>query len=1714
MSRRTMSKRPPLRRDSPTMKVRRTLGDGGGEEAPGETMEEEELPSTSYAPERPTKKIHQTGAAGNANLTSSNASGKVVGSQQHGPMPLHLNIGNMIGDLVMQPCMSQHSNSQVCSQIGPGVGDDDTDTDSVLATYGVLGEELYKCIKQEFVDNVDPKYLLTLLPLGPAVEERLGEIRDTHGRREGARKLLLEVMKTGPDWADDLVKALRHPTIKMDFLADIIDEKRRQLQSEIRNITSQQGNQTTKYETPESSNAPLYQQSKEMDIIIRRSDIYRRKWQKELFCRTYATTQAMKTLRSKRSVFLTGRSGDGKTSTAYHILEEMMKETESYKACVVSELEEIQHLAANESYIILVNDIFGTSTFSLFHFEAWKQHFQLIEALACEGKVYFIATSPNHIEFKIQTSDIPVLKNIIDMTSTTYMLKKYEKLQMLTEYLGKYDLTMTAADKDTAVRSEVSVGFPQCCKQYVTNQDVHKDGSKFFQRPLELLKQRISYLKEHDKFAYIILLIGLLERGRIFLDTISDPPSHVDHLIQLYGVSESAFKQNIKDTTNKLCKLGYLVRHERDDTFEFSHQSVYDAVCLTFAPMDERKLLEICPTEFLIGHTDIYTEEKTETTMVQIKDKCRDVLIERIIKELRNGECRIIEHKSFCKKEFVDVIFGKEDFTKALVDMLTKAETSKMSIKVIKTITEVKKYTPFLVKLLKSLDQSEEHVKAELLHDILEGACHSGDINMFEVVIARGGHPCENCLMVAAESTRDRPEILRRLTRKREKTFQKKIVKVLVKKQRVETLKDITNSVNWFPFHIPARTFKLFNSACVNGNFKMFQLLEDNIKMPVNTTELLISGIIGGNKQIVKRLLNAENINDVDDLGRTPLHHACYNAPDLCQMLIDKCASLSQTDNRGATPFHMACQTKDSNTLRQLLDLGFQVTVTDIPKTDTQDAKRISPLHLAALNEKGSTLVELLVENGPRNIEMINFANRNNSTALHIASQMPHGDKMIVKLMQKSASHHLEDTQGKTPLHHAAEANIPKNIACLLDWKAKVNVCDHDGKTPLHYALCQKDISRDEEDALADSVDYLLQHHADVNLSDSHGNTALHIAAKHQAPFRIVQKLLQQSHTDVILNKDGLSPLHLYLSPVALLDVTDLLLKRFPQILKTKTGDGRSVLHVALVKKSPYDIVELLLPDSDTKSVGWESINLDYLFKMFDEEQIIYFLRHCAPHFPKSTKVNIMHQLCSLEMSHPKWVEGMNLLDVKLFVSEPDKSGLSVLHKVATSCLRLKYLVCMGANVNITDHSGSTPLHFAVNKVDAVNYLLDNGVFPCTPDQYGSTPLHVALEHGVTDRAVLKKLYEPLMSCSTDIEKFFPFLHTAANFSTKEVVQMIISLQPVTERKLFMEDRDGHLPIHCAVAGGDLEVVKVLTAAMKAARSSYQAAADAPGQDGGSETCQLNLQEIVPLGENGDSLLHVAVNGPSLEIIGFLIKEGFHVNSCDKSGNTPLHRAMFGMSQYDMVMCLLKEGADLNCFNKEGLTPFHIALTLVGKSRNLDFELLLNHGASTTTCTPHDQKTPLHLLCEPFGIHHTQISDNSYFQRMLRLLIEKDCDVNGRDSKGQTPLHVAAGVDNAEAIDILLDNGAEIDAVDNEGKTPLHLALNKETYEKKHYCHPWTYAAALSLVEQRANPHAIVRCGQTPLCILASLDSGLLPQQKRLKKIRQLLNVWEELKDV
>lgn len=61
----------------------------------------------------------------------------------------------------------------------------------------------------------------------------------------------------------------------------------------------------------------------------------------------------------------------------------------------------------------------------------------------------------------------------------------------------------------------------------------------------------------------------------------------------------------------------------------------------------------------------------------------------------------------------------------------------------------------------------------------------------------------------------------------------------------------------------------------------------------------------------------------------------------------------------------------------------------------------------------------------------------------------------------------------------------------------------------------------------------------------------------------------------------------------------------------------------------------------------------------------------------------------------------------------------------------------------------------------------------------------------------------------------------------------------------------------------------------------------------------------------------------------------------------------------------------------------------------------------------------------------------------MKLLLKKDGDINCKDSKGRTPLILAALNGHTRAIDLLLQAKAEIACQDNFLNTALHYACRK-----------------------------------------------------------------------
>ena len=61
-------------------------------------------------------------------------------------------------------------------------------------------------------------------------------------------------------------------------------------------------------------------------------------------------------------------------------------------------------------------------------------------------------------------------------------------------------------------------------------------------------------------------------------------------------------------------------------------------------------------------------------------------------------------------------------------------------------------------------------------------------------------------------------------------------------------------------------------------------------------------------------------------------------------------------------------------------------------------------------------------------------------------------------------------------------------------------------------------------------------------------------------------------------------------------------------------------------------------------------------------------------------------------------------------------------------------------------------------------------------------------------------------------------------------------------------------------------------------------------------------------------------------------------------------------------------------------------------------------------------------------------------REVAQLLLERNRDIEARNSHNQKPLHLAAWHNSLEVAQLLLERNPEIEAKNNHNQTPLHLA--------------------------------------------------------------------------
>jgi ankyrin repeat protein len=209
-------------------------------------------------------------------------------------------------------------------------------------------------------------------------------------------------------------------------------------------------------------------------------------------------------------------------------------------------------------------------------------------------------------------------------------------------------------------------------------------------------------------------------------------------------------------------------------------------------------------------------------------------------------------------------------------------------------------------------------------------------------------------------------------------------------------------------------------------------------------------------------------------------------------------------------------------------------------------------------------------------------------------------------------------------------------------------------------------------------------------------------------------------------------------------------------------------------------------------------------------------------------------------------------------------------------------------------------------------------------------------------------------------------------------------------------------PLHFAVRYGSLEAAKLLL--------ERDAHLDAPTLRGDT-ALHLAITYAVELSSTTRIAL-IEDTKRDEEMLRLLIDEGANVNAASSFTSTPLHLAIKA-GREDLCQLLLDSGANPDIPDTLGATPLHRAI----KMENLTLvELILNAGGSVNAKS--DGWMPLHTAIQ-------QSTFQNWAEDVVNLLLQHGAEIDGKTSKGVTPVRLAVDGYFYRIAKLLIDKGAD-----------------------------------------------------------------------------------------
>ena len=620
---------------------------------------------------------------------------------------------------------------------------------------------------------------------------------------------------------------------------------------------------------------------------------------------------------------------------------------------------------------------------------------------------------------------------------------------------------------------------------------------------------------------------------------------------------------------------------------------------------------------------------------------------------------------------------------------------------------------------------------------------------------------------------------------------------------------------------------------------------------------------------------------------------------------------------------------------------------------DQRDIDDNTPLHFAASSENFD-FIELL-QTDKRNLEVdFNAANILGRTPLHRAAAKGHKE-MVHKLLTKGASVNLEDVSRRTALHHAALGGNLSVMKALLEKQANPAAVDINGRSPLH------------------------------------------IAANSPAPnWIMVEELIKRGNDSLpmITDKDGKTAL-------------DLMIYKVNQILTSNPSLLEDLSDLSDLERC----IQRLLITEEGRNKNWSVLHYAAFSGRVPTIETLLKLRRLRYKDPENP-LNERDRDGAKDPEDP--------------LNERDRDGATPLHiaaraghwKLVEWLIENNYENSQDLYRQNDNQEGALMLAVTHGQVDTVKRIL-NRMRELSPNEedvvskekntMGINPLHWAAAHGSYD-LVVSLVQLGRANPSTPDNQKMTALHYAALMGNVDVVDCLLELD-----LMDAIDVDGDTPLHCAAAGGRVEVVRLFF-------KKFQVDDD---------------PDLVQANDNHVLVRHDCCN--------MFLRE--YIRKTNIAGETALHCAAKGIasSRFKRMMIL---------YNSTVLDPrmfMKLDFTTKAWHRNVLRKLRCPQDKNEITAEEFDglfqqsfqwQDEFMKLMLRINGDCSDRDPESNAEVAVVKLLLDHGADIKAVDYKKQTPLHLAARWGRLAIAEALLERlpPAGISARDKHGDTPLHLA--------------------------------------------------------------------------